>query len=68
MTDLYHSSLPYAQDRQRERTARDTMPGITRTPDRLKCVACERMRTAKTGFDTAAGFVCGMCHSPRRVS
>lgn len=46
MSDLYHPSLPYAQDRQRERTARDTMPGI----------------------DTDAGFVCGMCHSPRRVS
>lgn len=30
--------------------------------------ACGKPRTASTGKMTKAGFICGMCHSPRRVS
>jgi len=69
MTDLYHPSLPYAQDRQRERTARDTLPGITKIPARDLCCCCGKIRTAASGKYSKSGrFTCVMCHSPRRVS
>ncbi len=70
MTDLYHPSLPYAQDRQRERNARpDSMPCITTIPARDRCHVCGKTRTAASGKYSKSGkFTCVMCHSPRRVS
>lgn len=68
MTDLYHPSLPYAQDRQRERTARDTLPGITIIPARDRCHRCGKMRTAASGKYSASGrFTCVMCKKPGRA-
>jgi hypothetical protein len=69
MTDLYHPSLPYAQARQRERTARDKLPGIMFVPARERCSCCGKMRTAATGHRGKSGkFTCGMCYEPRRAA
>jgi len=68
MTDLYNRSLPYSQDRYRQETAkRNQMLGAGNTPKKSKCVRCETWRTTETGKQTAKGFVCHACHSPRVV-
>lgn len=69
MSDLYNKSTAFAQAQFRENTEkRAVMLNAQVTPTRCKCVACGKPRTASTGKMTKAGFVCGMCHSPRRVS
>lgn len=69
MTDLYHRSTPVAQAKFRDNTAkRAVMLNAQIVPKRCRCVRCAKMRTEATGRQTESGFVCGMCHSPRRVS
>lgn len=46
----------------RERTKQHAakMPGVCVTPKKSFCIRCQKYRTASTGKNTRAGFVCGM--------
>ncbi len=60
---IYSRGEPTANQQFRENTEKvaGSMANVTRIPSMKKCVCCKRMRTAATGWDTQAGFMCGMC-------
>lgn len=53
---IYTRGEPTANQLFRENTEKvaGSMANVT-------CVCCKRMRTAATGRETQAGFMCGMC-------
>ena len=60
---IYTRGEPTANQQFRENTEKvaGSMANVTRIPSMKKCVCCKRMRTAATGRETRAGFLCGMC-------
>ena len=58
-----HTRRTDRQSTIRENTAKTagSMANVTRIPYLKRCVCCKRMRTAVTGRETQAGFLCGMC-------
>ena len=60
---IYTRGEPTANQLFRENTAKTagSMANVNRIPSLKRCVCCKRMRTAVTGRETQAGFLCGMC-------
>lgn len=60
---IYTRGEPTANQLFRENTDKTagSMANVTRIPSLKRCVCCKRMRTAVTGRETQAGFLCGMC-------
>ena len=60
---IYTRGEPTANNEFRASTAKNagSMVLVNKIPKLCRCIRCEKLRTARTGKHTSAGFICGMC-------